>query len=299
MWCSCTPSSYDLGSKKITEDQLVEGVAYTITFDDENPNIVYLTSLVDKQFTPIWEHPQGRSQAEEVVLKIPFAGEYDINFGVQTRGGIVYGETAKIKIEEMCADFINDPMWELLSGGAGNSKTWYLDLDKNSKSRYFLGPIYFFTDTYKWDNLHTASGDSYLEAEPWDATQALVPNLDEAGAPAWYWLADYTENSWICNAADFGEMTFNLIDGAHVLVNQDSYGFGTKKGSYMLDVEQRLISFSDALPLHDLDRDKIVKDAVEFRILTLTEDYMQIMVVPEGVCYNYISQAYRDRVDAE
>lgn len=291
---SCSPDEYGLGNTDVKPADLVEGIAYKIEHDAANPNIVYLKSLMGSKYTPLWSHPQGRSQEQTVTLKMPFAGTYNVVFGVETRGGVVYGDTATFKIDEMYAEFVSDPMWTKVAGGAGKSKTWYLDLDADATSRYFLGPIYFFTNTYTWDNLHNAAGDNYLDADAWDATKAITPNLSETGTATWYWLADYPGNSWMCDAADFGSMTFDLIGGANITVDQEAYGLGKKNGSYMLDVDKHTITFSDAYPVHDSNRDTEMKAATEFRILYLTDDAMQIMVVPSGVCYNYISKEYKD-----
>lgn len=291
---SCSPDEYALGNTDVKPGDLVEGIAYKIEHDAANPNIVYLKSLMGSKYTPLWSHPQGRSQEQTVTLKMPFAGTYNVVFGVETRGGVVYGDTATFKIDDMYAEFVSDPMWTKVAGGAGKSKTWYLDLDADATSRYFLGPIYFFTNTYTWDNLHNAAGDNYLDADAWDATKAITPNLSETGTATWYWLADYPGNSWMCDAADFGSMTFDLIGGANITVDQEAYGLGKSTGSYMLDVDKHTITFSDAYPVHDSNRDAEMKAATEFRILYLTDDAMQIMVVPSGVCYNYISKEYKD-----
>ncbi len=291
---SCSPDEYGLGNTDVKPGDLVEGIAYKIEHDAANPNIVYLKSLMGSKYTPLWSHPQGRSQEQTVTLKMPFAGTYNVVFGVETRGGVVYGDTATFKIDEMYAEFVSDPMWTKVAGGAGKSKTWYLDLDADATSRYFLGPIYFFTNTYTWDNLHNAAGENYLDADAWDATKAITPNLSETGTATWYWLADYPGNSWMCDAADFGSMTFDLIGGANITVDQEAYGLGKSTGSYMLDVDKHTITFSDAYPVHDSNRDAEMKAATEFRILYLTDDAMQIMVVPSGVCYNYISKEYKD-----
>lgn len=291
---SCSPDEYALGNTDVKPADLVEGIAYKIEHDAANPNIVYLKSLMGSKYTPLWSHPQGRSQEQTVTLKMPFAGTYNVVFGVETRGGVVYGDTATFKIDDMYAEFVSDPMWTKVAGGAGKSKTWYLDLDADATSRYFLGPIYFFTNTYTWDNLHNAAGDNYLDADAWDATKAITPNLSETGTATWYWLADYPGNSWMCDAADFGSMTFDLIGGANITVDQEAYGLGKSTGSYMLDVDKHTITFSDAYPVHDSNRDAEMKAATEFRILYLTDDAMQIMVVPSGACYNFISKEYKD-----
>lgn len=40
IFSACSPDEYDLGDKGLTTDDLVEGIAYTITHDSENPNII-------------------------------------------------------------------------------------------------------------------------------------------------------------------------------------------------------------------------------------------------------------------
>ena len=89
---ACTPDEFDLGAKDVTADDLVEGLAFTITHDANNQNIVYLESKMGNSYSALWDHPQGRSQANKVTLKIPFDGVYTVRFGVQTRGGAVYGD---------------------------------------------------------------------------------------------------------------------------------------------------------------------------------------------------------------
>ena len=69
---ACSPDDYSLGDKNITSDDLVEGLAYTLTHDSSNPNIVYLKSLLPSSYTTLWDTPQGRSQEAEMTLKMPF-----------------------------------------------------------------------------------------------------------------------------------------------------------------------------------------------------------------------------------
>ncbi len=311
MFASCSPEEFALGAQDVKSTDLVEGISFKIEHDATNPNIVYLTSLMGSKYTPLWNHPQGRSQEQKVTLNIPFAGTYKVQFGVLTRGGAVYGDTVSFKVDNMYAEFVSDPMWTLISGGAGKEKTWYLDLDAAGTSRYFKAPIYFFTWHYKWDNLHYASGESYLDGNTndsftWDATKAITPNMGADGKTAtWYWLADWVGNSWMCAKADFGTMTFNLKGGANVISDQEAYGLGKSTGNYMLDTKTHTIKFSGAYPLHDLSRDAEVKAATEFRIIYLTKDAMQILVEPankvnadgsaaSATVYNYISKDYKD-----
>ena len=117
LFTACSPDDFMLGTVDVKPEELVEGIAFKIEHDANNPNIVYLKSLMDPKYTPHWVHPQGSSQDQVVTLKIPFAGTYTVRFGVMTRGGIVYGEDVRFKVEDMYADFISDPLWSKLEIG--------------------------------------------------------------------------------------------------------------------------------------------------------------------------------------
>lgn len=278
---ACSPEEFGLGNVDVKPGDLVPGIAYKIEADAQNPNIVRLTSLMDKKYTPLWDHPQGRSQEQSVTLRIPFPGTYTVKFGVQTRGGVVYGDPATFNVSSFYAPFVQDEMWEMLSGGVDQEKTWYLDLDKEAVSRNFLGPLYFYGTDNGW------LGDCLKE-----------------GGDCWNWNPDYKGNSWLMTAADYGSMTFDLKGGAHVKVNHATIpARGQESGTYLLDTDAKTMRITDATPLHDSGRDGVVIDWGNIRILSLTKDHMQLAVLRdpvlsgEGACllvYNYISKEFKD-----
>lgn len=295
-YTSCTPDEFELGDIDVNSNDLVEGISYTIKHDAENPNIVYLTSLMDSKYQTLWNHPQGRSQEKMVTLNMPFAGEYEVEFGVQTRGGYVYGEKATFEVDEIYPPFIQDPLWSIVAGGIGKSRTWYLDFDSEETSLFFGAPMWFFHNSYEWDNLHDADGGNYIDTNGWNEDKAIAPNLN---SEKWTWLPNWKGNEWMCAAADFGTMTFDLIDGANVVVDQSGYsssiaGGNVQEGKYMLDADNHTVKFTDAYPLHAIERTEEVTAATEFRILYADSAKMQIMVFPSGTCFNYISKGYRD-----
>lgn len=282
LFTSCSPEKYGLGDIDVLPSQLVEGIAFKIEHDPANPNIVYLTSLMDSKYTPVWEHPQGRSQSNKVTLKIPFQGTYTVKFGVQTRGGVVYGEPVTFTVDQMYAGFISDEMWTMLTGGAGQEKTWYLDLDDNGVSRYFLGPMYFY-GTGDW----------------WGTVNGTGPALND---DSWNWQPDWKGNSWIMDKGDYGSMTFNLKDGANVTVDHKMLG-KTQTGSFLIDTENKTMRMVDAQPLHGAPQDGVVVDWGDIRIMSLTENTMQLAVLRDKVLsgedaalfvFNYISKDYKD-----
>lgn len=294
MLASCTPEEFTLGDKDVESGDLVEGIAFKIEHDATNPNIIHLTSLMGPEYTPLWNHPQGRSQAEKVTLEIPFAGTYDVQFGVETRGGIVYGDTVTFKVDNIYAGFISDPMWTMISGGADHEKTWYLDLDAQAVSRYFPGPLYFYGTEDSWE-----SAALYREGTSGDDVKKALGIVD-----SWHWDPDYKGNSWLMSAVDFGSITFDLKGGANISVTHSSIASrGTEKGTYMLDTKNHTLKIQGAAILHDSNRDGVVINWGDLKILNMTDSTMQLAALRdpalsgEGACllvYNFISKDYKD-----
>lgn len=282
---ACSPEKYALGEIDLIPAQLTEGKSYRIEHDANNPNIVYLTSLMDPKYTALWEHPQGRSQDKKVTLKMPFPGEYTVKFGVETRGGVVYGEPVSFKIDAMYAEFISDETWTLLTSGAGQEKTWYLDLDAAGVSRHFKGPMYFYGTGDWWGTVNKTG-------EP-------------LNSDSWSWEPDWKGNSWLMPAGDYGRMTFDLKGGANVIVNHAMLG-KVQKGVFNIDTEKKTMRMTGASPLHGKPQDGIVVDWGDVRIMSLTQNTMQLAVLRDPVLsnegaamltFNFISKGYKESLD--
>lgn len=280
-FAACTPDKYELGEVDITSEDLAEGLAYTITHDEDNPNIIYLKSLLESKYTCLWEHPQGRSEAAEVTLQMPFAGEYEVTFGVQTRGGVVYGETTTFTVDDFCEEFVTDQLWTYISGGVGESKKWYLDIDASGVSRYFSGPVYFYGTDDSWE---TVTNGTSLDTDVYDS---------------WSWAADYSSVAgwqFTTELIDFGYMEFDLIGNSNLTVVNNAFGT-TETGVYMLDTDNHTITLTDVKLLHDEYNDGAVSSwSGTLKLLSLTEDAMQIGVErisdPALLSFNFISEDY-------
>ena len=257
LFAACSPDSYELGSKDITPADLQQGIAYTVDVDQAT-NTVVLKSLMPSNYAVLWQHPQGRSQQKEVTLRIPFDGNYEVTFGVETRGGVVYGEPYSFSLNNINPSLLTDPLWTLISGGVGESKTWVIDLDENGVSKYFVGPLYFYGTADNWDTAHGAAAPD--------------------GADSWNWCADWPGNNWITPAMNFGTMTFDLKNGAHVQVNDLANG-ANFNGTYLLDPDNHTISLSDANILHLASYHAIVTNwSTNLRLFSLTEHTMSVGV---------------------
>lgn len=296
---SCSPDDHDLVSPDIKADDLVEGVAFSITHDPENPNVVHLKSLLPPSYQIAWETPQGRAVSNEHTLRIAFDGDYEVRMGVSTKGGYVWSKPAMFHIDEFCTEFVDHFLWNRLSGGIGNSKTWQIDLaqleDGSAKTTFWKGPHWYFNHNYTWDKLHSkdeteTSYANYIDSTPWDRANAIDSTPAEKDAAGndenWYWAADYAGNSWMCGLANYGYMTFDLINGAHVTIT-DAAGNVIGKGTYMLDIENHTLSFSDVFPLNT----KEISDRT-FRLLYLSDTAMQIVPYNSNDAINYVTRDY-------
>jgi hypothetical protein len=296
---ACTPDSDSMGAIDLTAAQLGENSGFSVNVD-QSTNQVTFTSLLPSSYSVYWEYGpaptsddvsiSGTSTNSTYQVGVAFDGDYYVRMGVQTRGGIVFSERASFHIDQMNPNLISDAAWTMLTGGVGNSKTWVLDLDANGTCLKFGGPKWFYTSGMSWDSFHNVAGENYLDSEQWDASTAIDPTY----ASEWYWAADFAGNSWICGAADYGTMTFDLINGANVDVNGS-------KGSFNMDVASHTISFTGVLPLSPGQDDAVLGQRPDgnYKIIYLTENAMQIMFDGGSndntpFTFNYISKEYKD-----
>ena len=299
LMAACTPDSDSLGAIDLTTAQLAENTGFTVDVDQSTNQVVF-KSLLPSSYSVYWEYGpaptsddvsiSGTSTTSTYQVGIAFDGDYYVRMGVQTRGGIVFSDRALFHIDAMNPNLISDAAWTMLTGGVGHSKEWVLDLDAAGTSLKFGGPKWFYTSGMSWDSFHNIAGENYLDSDQWDPSTAIDPTY----ASEWYWSADWAGNSWICGAADYGVMTFDLINGAIVDVNGS-------KGSFNMDVASHTISFTGVIPLSPGQDDAITGQRPDgnYKIIYLTDNAMQIMFdggsndnTPFTI--NYISKEYKD-----
>jgi hypothetical protein len=267
---SCKDDTYELGAL-LDKSQINYEVLQPAAIDAGGNTVVL------KNNTPgtisMWDYGTGRSNRQIDTIRIAFKGTYTIKFSAITAGGIVECDSKTITVTKDNFSYVNDPMWTNLTGGVGHKKKWFLDVDAKSVTRLFSGPLFFHGRSMKY-------GGGCVDA-----------------VDCWNWDADYAGNSWVMPAADYGSMTFSLINGPFIDTNQKTVG-RTESGTYYLDVNKKTISITDAGILHDLGRDACVAAWGDVKILSLTENGMQLGVLRtscEGPCllvYNYISEDY-------
>ncbi len=154
--------------------------------------------------------------------------------------------------------------------------TWYLDIDEDSKCRVFAGPLYFYGSDDNWGTV--------TNGEP-------AINID-----SWAWQADYAGNTWLCEAKDYGSMTFS--EDGKVVVNQ---GGTVTEGTFTVDEANKTITLEGAEILYlDNYRASGTNWSKSLRILSLDEKGLQIGVMrdndSQGLCqwsFNYVNADVR------
>lgn len=271
---SCQNNDYELGEKLDKSDIDFEVIQ---DFDaDAGGNTVILINNTPETVS-IWDYGTGRSNRAIDTIRYAFKGDYTIKFSASTAGGVVEMDPVPITVTDDNLNYVSDPLWEALSGGVGKSKTWYLDLDADGVSKYWNGPVYFSHKDLAWEN-------SCLADDP---------------EVCWTFEPDWSGNQWIGDAGDYGYMTFSLKGGPFVEVNHAfTTDRGLESGTYFLDVDTRMLTMTDAAPLQNSSAENDVSDWDNFRIISLTEDAMQLGAFhnskDELMIFNFISKEYSD-----
>lgn len=284
-FAACSPQEFDLGGKTYVSEDLVEGIAFTVTPDAQDPNTIHLQSLV-KGVTPLWETPQGRSQNATMDIELPFAGEYEVTFGVMTPAGTVYGTPYKFTIASNNFNMLSNELWANLAGGVGKTRKW-VPMDGNYGIGRCSGPVIYMNPT-DVKNDGSKLSDLMFGSANW--------------APNW----DPGFQSWLIPADDpymDSYMTFGLdaVNGCTAEVFRNDANGGTMmKGKFSLnlsDPKHPTITFDNCYSLHNAGFDEVCDNyTLNLQIIELTPYLLQIATMrtnsegPWWLVWNFISE---------
>ena len=277
---ACTPDDHSLSMPDLQPADLVQGKAYTVDVDAQNT--ITLKSLLDKSYNCYWIHPNGRAQGNVATLALPFAGTYEVTFGVDTRGGVVYGAPYQFQINTNNMSLLEDPLYTYLTGGVGQSKKW-VPVDKDYGVGSCTGPVMYCNPD---DVLNDGSASKDI------GINHMNPNWDP-GFQSWLIPQDspYMKSS----------MTFTLDDqnGCTVSVYRAEED-KTYNGKWNLLVEDKnhpTLSFTDAFALHNVGFDEVCANYTTNIVITqLTPYLLQLATMrtnSEGawwIIWNYIAE---------
>lgn len=312
MLSACTPEEYDMGAKTYESGDLTQGSAYTVTIEG---NKVLLKSNITG-CTPLWVTPQGRSQESELSIELPFAGSYEVTFGAETPGGVVYGEPYAFNLPKNDFSLLEDEKWFLLADknfksgdalpdaetlAAGISKKWY-PCDGNYGIGQCSGPVMYMTP-YDPDG----DGAGYTEDEAANSVYKDITFGTGNWKPNW----DPGFQSWLIPENDpymDSYMTFSM-DAANGCVATMYRGESGTKGSStgvdmtgkfnmnLTDKVKPLISFTDCYSMHNVGFDAVCSNYTQdIQIIELTPYILQLVTKrtnSEGnwyIVWNFVSE---------
>lgn len=293
LFAACSPDEYSLDKPDLQPEDLVAGVAFSVTVDETNT--VTLKSLLPESYNCFWTQPNGRSQGNEVKIQLPFAGTYEVKFGVDTRGGIVYSEPYQFELTTNNMSLLENPLYEYLTGGVGKSKTW-VPVDQNYGVGNCTGPMMYCNPA---DVLNDGSGSTDI------AINHMVPNWDP-GFQSWLIPAD--------NPYMDSYMTFSLddVNGCSITEYRGESGVRfsstgtTLNGKFNLNVSDKnhpKLSFTDTYLLHHAGADEMCENyTTDLYITELTPYFLQVATMrtnSEGswwIIWNFIAKDVQDGI---
>ncbi len=156
--------------------------------------------------------------------------------------------------------------------------TWFIDIKPDGSHVTFPSPMYYYGTDDSW---------------------ATVSNTEPIIGDTWSWQLDYAGNTWVCEAKNYGCMTFNE-DGTVVIKRADSE---EETGTYTVDEDNKTITLSiDVLSLSNFD-DAVTNRKTELKIMSLTENSLQIGVLrdenPCTLVFNYVPDSEYNGFEAK
>ncbi|NDV83789.1 hypothetical protein [Bacteroides sp. 51] len=286
LFSACTPEDHDLGAKTYVSDDLVQGIAFKVTPDAEDPNTIHLQSLITEGVTPLWETPQGRSQDATMTIELPFAGDYEVTFGVMTQAGPVYGPAYKFTVSSNNFNMLSNEIWSNLAGGVGKTRKW-IPMDGNYGIGKCTGPVMYMSPTDVKNDGSNIS-DLVFGGDNWS------PNWDP-GFQSWLIPAD---DPYMSSYMTFG---LDAANGCTAEVFRNDASGGTRmNGKFNLnlsDPKRPTITFDGCYSLHNAAFDEVCDNyTINLKIIELTPYLLQIATMrtnsegPWWLVWNFISE---------
>jgi hypothetical protein len=283
---SCKKQDHELG-RMLNASEIKFDVIQDLAVDPGGNTVILINNTPET--VPMWDYGTGKSTRQKDTVRFAFKGDYVIKYSAMTAGGVVEMPPVTIKVTADNLNYVNDPLWTLLSGGVGNEKTWYFDANPNGDKKFFTSPIYFA-------GMDNAYGTLAADGQSVQWTEVCT---DPTGPNCWIYRPNYTSDTWAAEKRDYGFMTFSLKGGPFLKTDHKGVaGVGTQSGTYFLDVNTLMLTTTDATPLHVAFTPNDAVGMSNWRILSLTENTMQLAVKhktkAEYQVLNYISKNYSD-----
>jgi hypothetical protein len=192
---------------------------------------------------------------------IPLAADYPFTCNVLVDGVEYASAEFNVKIDNDDVSYLNEGLWKHLSGGAGNTKTWRMDMNSDGVCVYFDGPLYY----------SGAENDPYWAWDVYELPYDLNGTLMET---YFNWSPSYPDNTWIMAAQDYGTITFS---GNDLIAVTNKFGV-EETGSFTFDTTTMKLDLTTVTLPTDTSRinEGQVVEWGKIRVFSLTDSSMQL-----------------------
>ena len=291
---ACTQEKFDYQAPNFTPAELTEGKAYTVTVNTET-NLVTLTSLLGDSYITSWVTPQGMAKGTSYSFSLPFSGTYEITFGVDTRGGLVYADPYTFSLPNNNFSLLSDEIWTNLAGGVdengnGSPKTW-VPVNANYGIGRCSSPLMYLSPD---DIMNDGSNQTDLKI----GSDNWTPNWD----PGF--------QSWLIDSDDpylDSEMTLYLdsqkgsVAEIKKVSTDGTQEYTTTFNLNISDPQRPLLSFNSGEMLHAAWGDGVCSNySTDLKILECTPYLLQIATMrtnsegPWWLVWNFIAKEVKD-----
>ena len=291
---ACTQEKFDYQAPNFTSAELTEGKAYTVTVNTET-NLVTLTSLLGDSYITSWVTPQGMAKGTSYSFSLPFSGTYEITFGVDTRGGLVYADPYTFSLPNNNFSLLSDEIWTNLAGGVdengnGSPKTW-VPVNANYGIGRCSSPLMYLSPD---DIMNDGSNQTDLKI----GSDNWTPNWD----PGF--------QSWLIDSDDpylDSEMTLYLdsqkgsVAEIKKVSKDGTQEYTTTFNLNISDPQRPLLSFNSGEMLHAAWGDGVCSNySTDLKILECTPYLLQIATMrtnsegPWWLVWNFIAKEVKD-----
>jgi hypothetical protein len=243
---------------------------------DSGGNVVVLNNRAPSVLT-VWDYGFGKSYLNHDTLRFALAGTYSVTAKAFTATDTLGPFTQTIEVKRNNFKYVNNPIWDNLTGGYGKKKSWILDMDQT----HFQSPLYFAGTSIGWNQQ--------------DAYGCI-------GNECWWWAPTFEKEPWIMERINHGKMIFSLSDSARLFVEKPAEG-KTLVGTFMLDTAKKILTTHGTAPLHSPNWESNVSNWSRSQIITSNEHLLQLAFLRDQnnpdkevqLVFNYISEEYYNK----
>lgn len=291
---SCSQEDYTLVDPGFSSSDLTEGKSYSVSINPET-NEVTLQNLMGSNYLASWVTPQGMAKGNTVTFSLPFAGSYEVTFGVMTKGGLVYAEPYTFNLSNNNFSLLSDEIWTNLAGGVdengnGNPKTW-VPMNQKYGNYHGSAPVTYMSPD---DVLNNGTGVTDLKI----GTDNWCDNWDPGFQS---WLID-SDNPYMDS-----EMTFYLdaqkgsVAEITRCTENGPQQYTTNFNLNVVDIQRPLISFNSGDMLHATWGDGVCDNySQELKIIECTPYVLQIATMrtnsegPWWIVWNFVAKELKE-----